>query len=461
MPDIQIQTLIFYNEETKKFIAEGGTSSGVKPILGKLIAHLKHATEAEAQSAYDNNVVPFLNYCATLFKQDFDDEFDDIEVNPEEHDSRHKKAFTGFFSDLYRNKLEAIRPGCFEKLCTLMPNAESDKAVVDYLGWACELVLNNQLRKEDYPKLAAYLKAYNNGGEDDPIYCWTDLSLETFPNLPSLYREIDGAIPAEDVIEQKLTGSKREELIERGEIHVVYDAPELKIYTPFTETASQVLGTGTEWCIAYTKSPCHFDDYNKKGRFLILFPANEPPIAVHFATYEFRDYTDDMIDLGNLLTRFPILSHIGAWYLDNKQRDAADFLLSPNPTPRITFQAASINPSVVAKSLRFGDPNGKPFQDFVTSIDPTRGIGRHYSNIRHLPDASPDLQLLALQGAQEVLGRIKTVMPDELAKSTASAVKSFSGLRSPIIEVTQWLAANRPSSLSETADVIVSEACHL
>jgi hypothetical protein len=278
-------------------------------------------------------------------------------------------------------------------------------------------------------------------------------SVSDFPTLAHLYLSVRDYLSGG----QQKVSHGREALIEDGQIEVVYEAPNLRIYTPLTEKASQVLGVGTQWCIAQTEG-CAFNDYNEKGRFLIVFAENETPVALHFATCEFRDNADEMINLHQFLRKHPIISRIGFWHLSDAQKELADFLLKPYVSELDVYLAKWRNPEMVAEILRHEDMMQGQYEmqmdvlDVEMGIDRfslenealllirVEGVRRNYLSIRKVPDAEVRVQVEALRVAQECLGRIQNLMPEQYLASLENARAAFGSLANPSKEVRQWLA---------------------
>jgi len=259
-----------------------------------------------------------------------------------------KDGITNFFASLYRERLEKIEPGCFDKLVALN-NASVDQSE---LGWLCELALQGRLKTEDHYKARDYLAALSRKpepeGTGNSVEHRPFLSPVTFRDLPALYRFVKDKIPGSS---REGVGAERELLISVGEIETIHESDALRIYRPSTERASQNLGIGSQWCVS-ASNDCLFDKYNLEGPLFFVFPKGEEPVLLHFASLGFWDATNDVINWHEFLERFPILGTIGAWHLADKHRPMADFLLNAHPDDSTVFRALCWDTKTVTELTR-------------------------------------------------------------------------------------------------------------
>jgi len=110
------------------------------------------------------------------------------------------------------------------------------------------------------------------------------------------------------IVDQTLKSKKQVKKTEieeiRKDIDVLYNGPEGKIYIPKTEEASCLLGRGTRWCTAATKSRNAFRSYFDQGPLYIIFLNDGQKFQFHFQTNQFMDEEDNPIDLAKFNVRY-------------------------------------------------------------------------------------------------------------------------------------------------------------
>jgi hypothetical protein len=105
-------------------------------------------------------------------------------------------------------------------------------------------------------------------------------------------------------------------VIKKKEIaEIIYDGEKIKIIRPLTIEGACVYGEHTEWCTARTDENNTFMNYKKNGPLYIILPKRpdrngKEKYQLYFMTDEYMDENDDIINLDNLMRKYPEISNV-------------------------------------------------------------------------------------------------------------------------------------------------------
>ena len=129
-------------------------------------------------------------------------------------------------------------------------------------------------------------------------------------------QQLNGLRELEDFLDQykeqlkEVQGELTE--IEKGRKggELIYDGKDIKIIQPTTVAGACYYGRGTRWCTAATKSDNMFETYDVDGPLYIIQPKRpdregKEKYQLQFETNTFADEKDNIIDLNDLIKKYP------------------------------------------------------------------------------------------------------------------------------------------------------------
>lgn len=158
------------------------------------------------------------------------------------------------------------------------PRAATSLDIVKYIAqasprdvqWLVKMYVKGQYKLEDIEQIKQDLVKFNTIRTRLPT---NQHDLGRYSDLNQLYDAIEASHTASPEMKgtSRLQKPEIRELFIHHHAKVHYEDKYIKVIVPFTENASCLLGSGTKWCTAATKTRNEFDYYHSQGNLYIIF----------------------------------------------------------------------------------------------------------------------------------------------------------------------------------------------
>lgn len=308
-----------------------------------------------------------------------------------------------------------------------------------YLQWIANRYTKNDFSLEDVERVNNDLVDFGrvrNRLSNKDINSYT---------LDNLYKAMEPLLSAGETASMKTMRRweptpHEQQMVDRGELRLIYGDDQVRIFTPLTYTASCHLGTGTKWCTSWTTNSTHFDSYSKQGPLYIIHTP-DGKFQFHFETQQFMNAQDRSAELGALVDRYP---QIGDVFKELAEQHGVLGLLK-NPTEPAMIAFVSKRPERI-KELQPSRLTQKVVDAAMDNVEKYH-LQTVFGYIeRFRPDLmTPEVKLLAIKADP---GAIKSINPGEVTSQELEAASKGKDTVA-VTDVFEWAAKHVPHLLSE------------
>ena len=258
---------------------------------------------------------------------------------------------------IYNTYYKDIDAGVYRDIIESDPTSKNN-VNGKYTKWLLELHRNGRLKKEDYYKATAYLKAFHDFNRKFPIK-----DINQIKSIQDLFKMVKDYVVKEE--ESFGEDVNTEEYKLKGQFKEVFKTDEYRVIVPLTLKASQYFGRETEWCTTHENNFKHYtrnqtvNNLDKNCLYIMYSEDSEEKLQFHFGEMQFMDYTDMPIYIVDFFEEHPELGK----FFENTIGDLRPYYMDMNQYAPIYFEEKGINVSMVNKDV------GYQLEDLISDSD--------------------------------------------------------------------------------------------